>query len=82
MLFQHYGHAFLKRYKLSPDFFVQQAIQLAYYKTFKFIPAVYETAHTRLFYHGRTETVRSLTNESLAFCKTMCTSKDVRCVWT
>ncbi|OQR95058.1 choline/Carnitine O-acyltransferase [Achlya hypogyna] len=76
MLFQHYGHAFLKRYKLSPDFFVQQAIQLAYYKTFGFIPAVYETAHTRLFYHGRTETVRSLTNESLAFCKTMTTSKD------
>ncbi|RHZ08368.1 hypothetical protein DYB37_001292 [Aphanomyces astaci] len=77
LLFQHYGHAFLKRYKLSPDYFIQQAIQLAYYKMYKELPAVYETAHTRLFYHGRTETVRSLTNESLAFVKTMESTAEV-----
>ncbi|CEG38666.1 carnitine o-acetyltransferase [Plasmopara halstedii] len=69
--FNHYGTAFLKRYKLTPDFFMQMAIQLAHYKMHKRVPAVYETAHTRMFYHGRTETIRSLTNESLAFVKAM-----------
>jgi hypothetical protein len=69
--FHHFGSSFLKRYKLTPDFFMQQAIQLAHYKMHKHVPAIYETAHTRLFYHGRTETIRSLTNDSLAFVKTM-----------
>ncbi|TMW62458.1 hypothetical protein Poli38472_005076 [Pythium oligandrum] len=69
--FNHYGNALLKRYKLTPDFFMQLAIQLAHYKMHKRVPAVYETAHTRLFYHGRTETIRSLSNDSLAFVKTM-----------
>lgn len=68
--FQHFGKDFLKRYKLTPDFFVQMAIQLAYYKLYHKLPAIYETAHTRLFYHGRTETVRALSTESLQFCKT------------
>ena len=49
---------------------------------YKTLPAVYETAHTRLFYHGRTETVRSLTNESLEFCKIMESKADVRIVHT
>lgn len=35
----------------------------------------YETGHTRLFYHGRTETIRSSSIESVAFVKTMM-SKD------
>uniref|UniRef100_K3WLZ3 Choline/carnitine acyltransferase domain-containing protein n=1 Tax=Globisporangium ultimum (strain ATCC 200006 / CBS 805.95 / DAOM BR144) TaxID=431595 RepID=K3WLZ3_GLOUD len=69
--FHHYGTAFLKRYKLTPDFYMQMAIQLAHYKMHKRIPAMYETAHTRLFYHGRTETIRSLSSESLAFAKMM-----------
>ena len=37
---------------------------------YKKLPAIYESAHTRLFYHGRTETVRSLSTDSLAFCQT------------
>jgi carnitine O-octanoyltransferase len=32
----------------------------------------YETATTRQFYHGRTETVRSCTSEAIEFCKEMC----------
>ncbi|TDH74039.1 hypothetical protein CCR75_009000 [Bremia lactucae] len=71
MHFNHYGTTFLKRQKLTPDFFMQIAIQLAHYKMHKRVPAVYETAHTRLFYHGRTETIRSLSSESLAFVKLM-----------
>ncbi|RLN60697.1 hypothetical protein BBJ29_005983 [Phytophthora kernoviae] len=71
MQFNHYGSAFLKRYKLTPDFFMQMAIQLAHFKMHKKVPAVYETAHTRMFYHGRTETIRSFSKESLAFVRTM-----------
>ncbi|KAE8896919.1 Carnitine [Phytophthora fragariae] len=71
MQFNHYGTAFLKRYKLTPDFFMQMAIQFAHYKMHKKVPAVYETAHTRMFYHGRTETIRALSKESLTFVKTM-----------
>lgn len=34
----------------------QMAIQLAHWRLHKEAVATYETAHTRLFYHGRTET--------------------------
>lgn len=30
-----------------------------------------ESGHTRLFYHGRTETIRSCSEESVAFCRAM-----------
>lgn len=33
--------------------------------------AQYETAHLRIFYGGRTETIRSCSNESVAFAKAM-----------
>lgn len=33
--------------------------------------AHYESAHTRLFVHGRTETIRSCSNDSVAFAKSM-----------
>uniref|UniRef100_A0AAV1UCS0 Choline/carnitine acyltransferase domain-containing protein n=1 Tax=Peronospora matthiolae TaxID=2874970 RepID=A0AAV1UCS0_9STRA len=79
--FNHYGSAFLKRYKLTPDFFMQMAIQLAHYKMHKSLPAVYESAHTRMFYHGRTETIRSLSSESLAFVKTMESSASEGTKW-
>ncbi|CAI5743269.1 unnamed protein product [Peronospora destructor] len=79
--FNHYGSAFLKRYKLTPDFFMQMAIQLSHYKMHKRVPAVYETAHTRMFYHGRTETIRSLSKDSLAFVKTMKSSASDGTKW-
>lgn len=41
-------------------------------KNIKKQPApTYESAHTRQFYHGRTETVRSCTVESTVWCKAM-----------
>ncbi|KAL4075558.1 acyltransferase ChoActase/COT/CPT [Scleroderma citrinum] len=50
-----------------PDAFVQLALQLAYYRLHRRTTPVYETALTRSFHHGRTETIRSLTRESFAF---------------
>jgi carnitine O-acetyltransferase len=47
------------------------AIQLAYYRLHGRVTATYETAHTRQFHHGRTETIRVCSKESLAFVKVL-----------
>lgn len=67
--FRGYGKEFIKSCQLSPDSYVQMAMQLAYYKIHKEPGATYESASTRKFIHGRTETIRSASSESLAFCK-------------
>lgn len=66
-----YGKGFIKPFKIHPDTYVQMAIQLAYYKVHGKVAATYETSQTRQFYHGRTDTVRSCTVESTAWCKAM-----------
>jgi hypothetical protein len=71
LMWPHFGKGIMKRYRLMPDFFVQQAIQLAYRRLHGKHVATYETAHTRLFYHGRTETIRVCTEESVAFTTAM-----------
>lgn len=69
--FNHFGKSTIKTFQLSPDSFVQVAIQFAYYKKFGYNRATYESAQTRKFYHGRTETVRSCTKESSRFIQIM-----------
>ncbi|KNC72427.1 hypothetical protein SARC_15014 [Sphaeroforma arctica JP610] len=61
----------IKKIKVSPDGFVQQALQLAFHRTHGFIPQTYESSMTRLYQAGRTETVRSATPESSAFVMAM-----------
>ncbi len=72
-----YGKDFVKRCKVSPDAYLQMAmqvrpgllsldvnhchhrfLQLAYYRDQGHFDATYESSMTRLFLHGRTETVR------------------------
>ena len=69
--FLHFGKGLVKRLKLHPDFFMQMALQLTMYRMHKIFCATYETGHTRAFFHGRTDTVRTLSNESVEFVKTM-----------
>lgn len=72
-IFDHsqWGKGAIKKCRVSPDAFVQIAIQLAYYKdTGKFVPT-YEASMTRLYLNGRTETVRSCTQESCQFVRAM-----------
>jgi carnitine O-acetyltransferase len=57
--------------KVSPDSFIQQALQLAWYRDQGYVTATYESASTRGFLHGRTETIRSVTTDSRAFVKAM-----------
>ncbi|KAM9287816.1 peroxisomal carnitine O-octanoyltransferase isoform 2-T4 [Cariama cristata] len=69
--FTSFGKALIRKKKLHPDTFVQLALQLAYYKYHGRPGCCYETAMTRRFYHGRTETIRPCTMEAVEWCKSM-----------
>lgn len=71
--FTNFGKNFIKSQKMSPDSFIQIAIQYAFYRLHRTPGAHYESAALRLYVHGRTETIRSCSNESVAFAKAMCT---------
>ncbi|KAK3216757.1 hypothetical protein GRF29_1g875007 [Pseudopithomyces chartarum] len=68
--FPHYGKNFMTSMGFSPDAFVQMAFQAAYYGLYGRMECVYEPAMTKFFYHGRTEAIRSVSNESADFVKT------------
>ncbi|KAI9865792.1 MAG: Carnitine O-acetyltransferase mitochondrial [Vezdaea acicularis] len=69
--FQGYGKGLIKKFKCSPDAYVQMIIQLAYHKMYGKNRPTYESAATRRFQQGRTETCRSVSDESVAFCDAM-----------
>lgn len=69
--FTAFGKAAIKLRKLHPDTFVQLAMQLAYYRIHKEPGSCYETATTRKFFHGRTETMRPCTLEAVEWCNAM-----------
>uniref|UniRef100_A0A672KI15 Carnitine O-acetyltransferase n=1 Tax=Sinocyclocheilus grahami TaxID=75366 RepID=A0A672KI15_SINGR len=69
--FTHYGRKFPKSHKMSPDAFIQMALQLAYYRMYQTCCPTYESASLRMFRLGRTEAVLSTTTESLQFTKAM-----------
>ena len=48
---------------------LQMAMQLAYYRLHRKIVLTYESATTRLYYEGRTETIRPVSEDSVAFVK-------------
>ncbi|KAJ3089589.1 hypothetical protein HK102_005995 [Quaeritorhiza haematococci] len=63
-----YGSRYMKEVaKVSPDTYVQMALQLTWQRMHKVPTAIYESVSTRKFLHGRTETGRCLSTESLAF---------------
>lgn len=68
--YKGYGKGLIKKFKCSPDAFVQMLIQLGYYKAFGVCRPTYESAATRRFQLGRTETCRSVSVESVNFVKT------------
>ncbi|KAJ8965293.1 hypothetical protein NQ314_004222 [Rhamnusium bicolor] len=69
--FVSFGKEFVKSQKMSPDSFIQIAMQYAFYRLHKVPGAHYESAATRKYIHGRTETIRSCSIESIAFAKAM-----------
>lgn len=69
--YQGYGKGMIKKFKCSPDAYVQMVIQLAYHKMYGMSRPTYESSATRRFQQGRTETCRSVSNESVAFVNAM-----------
>ena len=64
-----YGKDWIKKQRISPDGFMQVILQLVFYKINGFIPKMYESGSLALYYLGRTETIRSVSQGSIDFCK-------------
>jgi carnitine O-acetyltransferase len=69
--YQGYGKGLIKKFKFSPDAYVQMIIQLAYHKMHGKCRPTYESAATRRFQQGRTETCRTVSEASVAWCNAM-----------
>jgi len=69
--FGTYGKSFVKQQKVAPDSFFQMALQVTYYRMHGEPAPTYESASTRTFSKGRTDTIRSCSIESLDLCKAM-----------
>ncbi|XP_073333698.1 carnitine O-acetyltransferase [Pagrus major] len=69
IVFGNFGKNVPKAHKMSPDAFIQIALQLAYYRMYQRCCATYESASLRMFRLGRTDTIRSASSASAAFVK-------------
>ncbi|XP_077350911.1 choline O-acetyltransferase [Festucalex cinctus] len=76
--FHHYGKETIKRLKMSPDAFIQVALQLAYYRCHGRAVSTYESASIRRFKDGRVDNIRSATPEALAFVRAMADGNDAK----
>lgn len=74
--FKKFGKEKIKLKNLSPDSFIQMALQLTYYKIHEKHVLTYETATLRGFSKGRTETIRSQSALSKSFCEAMLNSQE------
>ena len=68
--FKGYGKNFMTSMGFSPDAFVQMAFQAAYYGLYGRVECTYEPAMTKMYLHGRTDAIRSVTKESVSFVQT------------
>ncbi|XP_036948624.1 carnitine O-acetyltransferase b [Acanthopagrus latus] len=65
--FKRFGKELPKQHKLSPHSFIQIALQLAYYRVHNEACASCDIVSQRMFRGGRTEYIRSPTNQTLKF---------------
>lgn len=69
--FDEFGAKTIKSLKMSPDAFAQIGFQLAHLRTKGFVGATYESVATRQYDRGRTEAMRVVTPEIVAFVEAM-----------
>jgi carnitine O-acetyltransferase len=69
--YEGYGKEQIKKFRASPDAWVQLVKQLAFHKMFGRPGVCYESAQTRKYQLGRTEVIRSASNESKAWAEAM-----------
>ncbi|XP_033210591.1 choline O-acetyltransferase [Belonocnema kinseyi] len=70
--FEDYSKEFVKSCKISPDAYIQLALQLTYFRLHSHLVATYESAGIRRFALGRVDVIRSASPEALAWAKAMC----------
>ena len=63
-----YGKDWIKSAKFSPDGWFQMCLQLTFYQLKNYIPKLYESGVILTYRHGRTETIRSVSENSIKFC--------------
>ncbi|KAI1780471.1 choline/Carnitine O-acyltransferase [Hypoxylon cercidicola] len=68
--FGGYGKNYITSAGFSPDAFVQMAFQAAYYGLYGRVECTYEPSMTKAFLHGRTEAIRTVSEESVNFVQT------------
>lgn len=76
--FEGYGKNFITSMGFSPDAFVQMAFQAAYYGLYGRVECTYEPAMTKIFLHGRTEAIRTVSDESVEFVRKFCENAPAR----
>ncbi|EAU85810.1 carnitine acetyl transferase [Coprinopsis cinerea okayama7 len=69
--YEGYGKELMKQFKLSPDAWAQLVKQLAFHKMYKRPGVCYESCQTRKFKLGRTEVIRTVSNESKKWVEAM-----------
>ncbi|RDD36519.1 Choline O-acetyltransferase [Trichoplax sp. H2] len=69
MIFNDYGKEFIKSIGISPDSFIQMALQLTYYILERKLPNQYESCTLARYARGRTEAIRATTPKSKILCK-------------
>lgn len=73
--YEGYGKEYIKKFKASPDAWAQLVKQLAFHKMFNRPGVCYESCQTRKYQLGRTEVIRSASNESKAWAEAMLNPK-------
>lgn len=72
---QHYtgfGGKWIKENRMSPDCFIQLALQIVFYKMYGKLTSTYESGSLRRFKYGRVDNIRANTNEALILARALC----------
>nr|QQY02527.1 choline O-acetyltransferase [Cryptocotyle lingua] len=69
--YNEFGREFPKTVNMSPDSFIQLALQLAHYKLHNCLVPTYESASTRRFLLARVDNIRACSMPALEWCKAM-----------
>nr|BAG16388.1 choline acetyltransferase [Dugesia japonica] len=69
--YQKFGREFPKTVNMSPDSFIQLALQLTHYKIHKCLVPTYESASIRRFSLGRVDNIRAASIPALKWCTAM-----------
>lgn len=74
--FECFGRDFIKEQNLSPDAFIQLALQYTFFKLHGHLVSTYESASLRQFRLGRVDNIRANTCEAFEWIQAMLESKD------